>query len=607
MCGIVNDGETNSDSRRGAFSGGSLLLYIGLACLVGLALRWSSVDYGLPYAYRHDEPIMIRGALKMGAERTFSPAMTEYPALYLYMLTGSYGALFAAGKLLGVYSSAAAFGARYILDPSIFFVVGRGLSVAFAVLSIAMTVVVGARMFGRAAGAFAGFLLACSVVHIDQSVLSLPNIPMTAFSVLALVPICRVYERGRLSDYLLSGILVGVSVGFKYNTGLLALPLIIAHFLGKGRSHGRLLLALVLVPVVFLCLNPYWILAFDRYYSAFAFQASHMKLGHVGHYLGPPYLWYFAELVKSEWLAAPVMLGGVACAIYRRRAQDWILLSYLVPTMALILPLKNQGLDYTIGVTPVLAILGGRAVSRLGKLSRERFGRRVTAAAVVAFLILIILPPLRRAVNLELPDTRTMARDWIYASLPEGSHVVIDREEYSPQLYRLDYVEGRARGMEFLRGDEEVLRQLKSRRGYDVIGLRYEAGFMEWPEETPREIRNRYGDEPYVRGMLGTGFKSRDELPRAGDVYFVESSCVTKNWDDAALYPEESPIRYQAFREREKYRRLLEGAELVHSWEPVPDSLQGPALRLYRLRNADEQAGDDPPHRGVVEERPEDS
>jgi hypothetical protein len=420
---------------------------------------------------------------------------------------------------------------------------------------------------------------------------------MTFAGALALLAIVRVFERGSRRDDLLAGAAIALSVSFKYNTGLLVLSLAAAHLLRREkRNLGGLLLSLAVIPPLFLLMNPYWILDFKSYFDAFLFQSSHMKTGHPGHLHGPPILWFAMRTLAEEGIVGAAFLAGLFVSVGRlalsrfplrpRSRSDALLLAYALPSFLAITSLKNQGLDYCIGLYPAFAILAGRALSDgLGAL-HARAGRRAPAVAACVLLLPALVLAASRIRDTHLPDTRTLARKWVEANIPNGTAIGIDGMIYNPQFLRVDRFEGSAPGGRFLSEDalERARERLAGRRMYRIVPLAGVADEPIWPDATPADVRARHGDEPWVRLMFRRYLFDADELLARGADYLFTSSYTLHGVYHARWYPPDSPVHYLTLREKIGYESLLSDSRvvLVKRWEP-DFGTRGPVLSLYRL------------------------
>ena len=138
-----------------------------LVLLFGVGIRLYGVDYDLPYIYDQDEPMFVTRSLSMLKNYDPNPHWFGPPAsTTMYLLAGTYAAIFVGGRIGGFFHDAADFRNLYYSDPSIFYLSGRIWSVLFGVASIWLVYKIGKRLFGPAAGLIAAAILALSPTHI---------------------------------------------------------------------------------------------------------------------------------------------------------------------------------------------------------------------------------------------------------------------------------------------------------------------------------------------------------------------------------------------------------------------------------------------------------
>src|SRR5260370_29058484 len=91
--------------------------WLAAVCALALGLRLLGLAYGLPDVHNPDEIPILNRALAF-AKGDFNPRNFLYPTLYFYVLFVWEGLFFAAGRLTGLYGSAAAFERAFFVDPS---------------------------------------------------------------------------------------------------------------------------------------------------------------------------------------------------------------------------------------------------------------------------------------------------------------------------------------------------------------------------------------------------------------------------------------------------------------------------------------------------------
>jgi hypothetical protein len=571
-----------------------------LAILVAAAVvRFGRIDAGLPGVFLADEELVTKNALSLAARKTLRPLYFDYPTLHLYLLSGVYAGLFVAGRATGAYASPADFAARFFVDPSAVYLAGRAASAAFSVGAVLVAYLLGKRLYGTRAGLLGALLLAFAIEPAREAALTTPNATLSFLAILAFLPILAVAARGERRDYLLAGAAIGLSVAAKYNSGLLVLPLALAHFTARDATGARrplrpLLLAGCTAAAAFLLFTPYWVLDFPAFLERYRHQAAHMRTGHVGHMGKPTILWAIAEIVREERTAGILAFAGVVLALARRARGDLLLLAFAVPSFLGVASLANQQLDYLAFVWPPAAVLAGRALDALlaaGPLARSRALAAVVGALAVAPSAAGALAEFRAA---RAPDTRTVARAWIEANLPSETGVAFDR--YHSVAPLLDA--NRARRSEVGRrhvGDDVLAaldRALAGRPTYRLVPILVATDAPLFPPEVdslpdPAAYRARASRNPYLaKEVLCVRNRSVDELRAEGAEYVILSSIWTDRFLREPPPPETNLLYISWLRDRRALERLLGDPRLVEvrRWEPGGGHV-GPRLTLYEIED----------------------
>lgn len=106
--------------------------------------------------------------------------------------------------------------------------VGRILAVLFDLASILLVYLIGARLFGRAAGLLAALLSALTVMQIQQAHFFVDPIFSTFFALLTLYWAVRIVQQGHWFLYAAAGISIGLAMATRITLATLALTVILA-------------------------------------------------------------------------------------------------------------------------------------------------------------------------------------------------------------------------------------------------------------------------------------------------------------------------------------------------------------------------------------------
>ena len=242
-------GEASAEERRWPW-----WLALALVLAVALGLRVWGVKQGMPFAYNADENAhFVPNAIGLFGHG-WNPHYFVNPPAYTYLLHVVFAVWF--GGRAGVSHALAT-------NPTEVFVVARITAAAVGTLAVWLLYLAGAKLFGRATGLLAAALMAVSFLAVFYSHLALNDVPTLAPIALSLWGTAGVLREGRLRDYLLAGVGLGLACATKYTGGIVLLPLVAAGAIrlappGAGRYAAArgLVLAGVVALAAFVIANP---------------------------------------------------------------------------------------------------------------------------------------------------------------------------------------------------------------------------------------------------------------------------------------------------------------------------------------------------------------
>lgn len=118
------------------------------------------------------------------------------------------------------------------------YLVGRALAATADLLTIVMIMLLARRLFDRRVGVLAGALYAFAALPIQQSHFFTVDTFTNLFAVTAFLFAVRLYDRHRIIDYVLFGLMLGLGMASKLTIAPLALILILALGLRVAREAG---------------------------------------------------------------------------------------------------------------------------------------------------------------------------------------------------------------------------------------------------------------------------------------------------------------------------------------------------------------------------------
>jgi len=404
---------------------------------VSLALNATGIWWGLPSRYGWAVDELNPRVILAGIETRFSGDWHEpaYPPLHYYLLAATYLPVLAFD----------------LVDPmsveghTLFFVLGRVLSLAMAAGAVVLLYRLGNDLFGPLTGVFSALSMALAAPLVYYGKTANLEVPLLFWFLLSLFFFHRLAQRGELRDYIGFALSATLATGTKDQAfAFYVLPLT-AFFLlrwSRERSLGGILLdrraslSLLAAVIAFLAIHNVVfnyrgfvhhfeeILWARRQYRLFEGTASHqlqmlLQTGrHLGFALGWP-------------LAAASALGFIAALLEKstRGAALWTALFGASYYLFFIAPVLSTWLRYAIPLAALLSLFAGVACCQLW--SRGLSYRTLVVSA--------LLYSLGRAVSVDallLHDTRYAAERWLRENVPSGKVVgYMGPEYYLPRLH----------------------------------------------------------------------------------------------------------------------------------------------------------------------------
>jgi 4-amino-4-deoxy-L-arabinose transferase-like glycosyltransferase len=397
--------------------------------LLGAALRFYGLNFGLPDNYHPDEIPKVNAVMQMVASDSLNPRYFLHPSLLLYC-TYFVNTIFHWLWLDGDFRSSA-------------FLAGRTVSALAGSASIFLLFALGSRFFDRRTGLLAAALLAVFPLHVTCSRYLKEDALLLFLMLACLLATLKAVQEGRRGFVLLAGVIAGLSASTKYS-GLLSFALVApAPWLRSRRWLPDVpflkatIVAGVLMPIAFLGASPYVILDYPKFASDFRYERNHMTRGHTQAIDAWSQYWtyHLSRSIAPGSSIVATLLGLVALGflLVRRRVEDLLvvalLLIFYLPAEWIKSKPAPQPERYIFPCLPFLALAAAEFVNRLSSTRMRRL--------VPALILLLVLPPAVRSISLARDltyDTRVAVRDWMAANVPAGSKVLVDWQPYAPYL-----------------------------------------------------------------------------------------------------------------------------------------------------------------------------
>jgi hypothetical protein len=394
------------------------------------ALRLTSIQHGLPFAYNPDEQLHFVPHAADAADGDWNPRYFDNPSALTYLIAIVFKVVFHGEDVTQ----------RLANDPTAVYTVARIVVATLGTLLVLLVYWAGRRFFDRAVGLVAAALVGFGFLPVYYSHQALNDVATTLPVTLALVGCLFVYERGSLGSYLLAGGAVGLAVGTKYLAAPMALVVALAALflvLEKRQRAARALLSLgaagAACVAAILATNPFLLLELDLAKSQLTGQSTHVATEKLGQE-GVAWL-YYPESLLWGFGVVPVILAvvGVVWCLRAERTRGLLLIAFPILLYVYMGTQERFFGRWLLPAYPALAILAGYGTVRCAGWLRERgrvAGTAWTGLVLPALAVVALAQPLvdsvRSDVVLAQTDTRAQAGDWIRRSITDGRKIVVE-------------------------------------------------------------------------------------------------------------------------------------------------------------------------------------
>jgi len=206
--------------------------------LFALLLRLYGITFEIPHP---DDYITVQGAMHFGPANVTPTGYGLYglyvmPAFTLVIIqTILFTLYYFLGWIFGSFENIETFRNLYLMNPSSFYLIGRLMCVAFGVGSVAIVYNIAIKLYSYRIALFAGLFLAASFIHVMHCQFIRPDIP-TTFFILVTIHFCiKLIEQPSRKNYIYSGIFSGLATATKFTSGLIIVPVLVAHLISEGK------------------------------------------------------------------------------------------------------------------------------------------------------------------------------------------------------------------------------------------------------------------------------------------------------------------------------------------------------------------------------------
>jgi len=550
--------------------------------MIGLILRIWGLNFGLPYQFHQDEPIVVNHALAYGAG-DLNPHFFIIPPLASYILFGFYVLYFFIGSICGMFSGVEEFSLSFFRDPAPFYIIGRViLGTLPSILSVYLTYKMALRFFSKKVALYASLVMAVTFLNVINAHYAYTDNLLVLFVILSFISMARLIDNKSSINYAVTGLAVGLAVATKYNALLLAAPFLIAHIIG-GRREGRgnfvdinVLIFAGMAVFTFIICNPYSILDAGFFWESLTHRIRGGYRG-VGHHLT-------YSLFEGAGKAS-VILGIIGLVGFLKKDFKKAIFIISFPALFYIhLVFKSQPFPrYALPLIPFLAIGIGFLLFGL----HERVKTNVLKTAIVAVSLMLVMPTAAKSIKADMlftsKDTRIEAKEWIEKNIRPGTRIALAHTFFSPPIQQAI---GQLKDKEGIVSKQPELKNLKARK-LDLLikgrrpGESYEVYYLMGDNEAPGQFLNFW---PVIENSM-------DDI-REKDISYIIFNNMDPSEAIKELYEEAGnmlkPVAVFSPYKDDKFRFSYDMTELtcipVGSKELFSRRAAGPYLVIYRIK-----------------------
>lgn len=428
---------------------------LAIILLVAALLRFTGTNPGYNQ-FHADEGITYSAAVSMIKNGNLDPLRYDYPALvpeinYLFfniIFIPLRWVQFYATHILDIVDGLINFPLQKLEANTIFqtyvlgernlnaLIWGRYVTALFSLGNVFLIYLLTKKLFekklpkeSKYLGLLAAFLLAFNYKHVINSHIGLPDVYNGFFVLLALLSSLNLWNKPTLKNYLVTGVLVGMSFSIKYQIFTI-FPLLLTHIyvsIEKGVSLKKLLnpaffFSLLTAGLIAIILNPYFFVHFEKAVQIVKGVSLKYGMGSKQLNLYPFSYFYHIDYGPFEFI---LIFAGLFWALLKFKKETLLLLSFLIPFMFVMIYYSNGGfyIRNFITTTPILMIFAALAIWGIYKFISKFFNKQIGLTTLFIILPLIIFIPARNSIISSLSYTQPwgydIMRPWVEENLPK--------------------------------------------------------------------------------------------------------------------------------------------------------------------------------------------
>lgn len=429
-----------------------LLFVLAFAVLI----RLIGITHGFPFITHADEPALVRSAFGIGFNP--NPAHFDWPHLHYYLNYAIYYVFIKFRGLLQFLDLRGVLEPTFPLvwrDPLIFYFISRVFSALLGAFTVIPVYLAGSSLFNRKVGLLSAVALAVLPFHVWHSHYALIDVPTTFWLAWGLYFSALILKSGDIKNYLLAGFFIGLSASTKYNGGLAAVMVPLAHFLRVAGSkdekiasvNGFIMLVLsgLFAFLAFVLGTPYSILDYKTFIISDSPEGALWQFNNVGKILFVYHVkQFFKDLVfkLSDDFGYTFLITYVFILLMqilvvlkagrKHISRDRKLWFLLLPSIFFFWYISGFGKTrshYYIISYPLVSVLVGFVVVKISSYLNLRLLKLLLFLAIFS-------PPLflsmKNAYIFARGDTRNILYDWMQRNVKQEDALIYESNSLLP-------------------------------------------------------------------------------------------------------------------------------------------------------------------------------
>ncbi|TAK67665.1 MAG: phospholipid carrier-dependent glycosyltransferase, partial [Bacteroidetes bacterium] len=329
-----------------------------------------------------------------------------------------------------------------------YIVIARLVTMLFDVGTIIVVYEFASSLFSKKEGLIATILVAVNPLMIQHGHTINVDTPLVFFTVLSLLLCYKILLNPSLKLSLWTGAVIGLAASSKY-TGAFLLPIGILGLMLSQTNFKNVLGTWYLVlcgslvgafVISFFLVNPYVLLDSNEFLKDFSFEQKHMETGHLGVDTNTNgFVFYVLKVIPDYlgWLFLAALLCSLVFLVMQKKRSNWLLMSFPFLYVVMISMWNMRVERYILPAIPIFILIVSLGLGQFVSWFEKRFTHKETHStlsfstyrSLLTFILAFIIAGVSfqktfsYQVSASLPNTRTLASQWLSEHLPANAIV----------------------------------------------------------------------------------------------------------------------------------------------------------------------------------------